>query len=138
LTAAELVQNDNYRTIRHAYEPNRLKSPELLDKIVDWEYDFKYSQDVTLADKQRHLVSDISKSVFKTSSKFDLDSKGKQTNFDNLIRENVVQKTLEADSLTFVEGMRTNSQPNFLTRHQFKIEVAKRENWETCSAGDHK
>jgi len=88
--------------------------------------------------QQEQLFKDISKSIMKTSSKFDLDTKGQKTNFDELIREKVVQKTLEADSLIYVEGMRPHSQPNFLTRHEFKIEIAKRENWEVFSAGDHK
>lgn len=109
-----------------------------MEKLVEYQYNQKYASEETRADKQRQLVKSISRSIFKTSSRFDLDTKGKKTNFDEYIRENVVQKTLEADSLTFVEGMRPKSQPNFLTRHQFKIEVAKKENWDNFSAGDFK
>jgi hypothetical protein len=42
-----------------------------------------------------------------------LDSLGKKTNFDDLVYENAVQKTLEADTLIFVEGMRPKNLPNF-------------------------
>jgi len=45
---------------------------------------------------------------------------------------------LEADTLIYVEGIRPILQPNFLTRHQFKLEEAKEENWDAFSAGDHK
>lgn len=34
--------------------------------------------------------------------------------------------------------MRPENQPNFITRHQYKIEIAKRENWQVTSAGDFK
>lgn len=80
----------------------------------------------------------MSRSIWKTSKKFDLDTKGQQTNFDSLIRENVVQKTLERDSLIYVEGERDNLQPNFITQYEFNIEKAKRENWENQSSGDYK
>jgi hypothetical protein len=53
-----------------------------------------------------------------------------------LIRENVIQKTLEADTLTYVEGMRPRQQPKFLTRYQFSLEKARKENWDTFSSGD--
>lgn len=80
----------------------------------------------------------LTKSINKTSRKFDLDSKGKKSNFDALVYEGVIQKTLEADTLTFVEGMRLHKQPTFMTRHEFKLEQAKKENWEAFSAGDYK
>lgn len=73
----------------------------------------------------------------KTSTKFDLDSKGKKSNFDELVYEGLIQKTLEADSLCYVEGARPKHQPSFLSRHQFKVEYAKRENWENFSSGDY-
>lgn len=92
----------------------------------------------SIKNQQEQVFKDVSKTIIKTSTKFDLDTKGQKTNFDELIRERVVQKSLEADSLIFIEGMRPHSQPNFLTRHEFKIEVAKRENWEVFSTGDFK
>jgi len=118
-TPEEIQQNEDYRQIIRGgfYSINQLKSKEVVDKLVDYEYDQKYSHDLSKAESQRHLIKDISKSITKTSTHFDLDSKGKKTNFDDLIREKVVQKTLEADSLIYVEGMRPSYQPKFLTRH---------------------
>lgn len=87
-------------------------------------------------DKQHHLLTSISKTIFKQSYRFDLDTKGTQSKFDEFIYSGVVQKTLEADSIIFVEGMRPHQQPKFMTPHQFKLDYAKEENWETFSAGD--
>lgn len=68
-----------------------------------------------MRDKQYDTFAQISKSIFKSSRRFDLDSVNKESRFDELVRQNVVQKTLECDSLTYVEGMRPKQQPNFLT-----------------------
>jgi len=51
-------------------------------------------------------ISEISKLIWKTSRKFDLDSAGKKTKFDLFIDENVIQKSLESDNLIYVEGHR--------------------------------
>lgn len=89
-------------------------------------------------DRQNGVFAAVSKSIVKTSTKFDLDSKGKKSNFDELVYEGVIQKALESDSLMFMEGQRLKHQPAFFTRHQFKVEQAKRENWENFSSGDYK
>lgn len=74
--------------------------------IVESEFKVKSNIDAKLKDKQIGEFNSLVKSIDKTSRKFDLDTKGKKTNFDTLVYEGVIQKTLEQDSLTFVEGMR--------------------------------
>lgn len=36
-----------------------------------------------------------------------------------------------------MEGQRRTSQPDFITREEFQVEIEKPENWDTISAGDH-
>lgn len=73
-------------------------------------------------ENQKMLISEISNYVHKTSRKFDLDSQKVNSTFDQLIFENVVQKSLENDNLKFYEGQRKKNQPEFMTRVQFQDE----------------
>lgn len=115
-----------------------LRSEEVKNEFANKRFEEEFPEEDNLASKQSRLLNEICHSVYKSSEKFDLDSKGKKTGFDEYIREKVIQKSLEADTLIFVEGTRPSLQPNFLTRHQFKLEEAKEENWDALSAGDHK
>lgn len=91
-----------------------------------------------MLEKHNHLIKDIAKSIDKTSRKFDIDKTGATTVNDAYVRDGVIQKTLEKDSLIYVEGHRPWKQPIFMTRHEFKVEHAKPENFENFSAGDYK
>lgn len=92
-----------------------------------------------MKDKQDHTVTSLAKSIIKTSSQFELDSiGGKETHNDYWIRHHVIQKTLERDSLIFMEGMRDKDQPKFMSVREFKEEKANRDQWENFSSGDFK
>lgn len=52
------------------------------------------------------MITEIASFVHKTSRKFDLDSQKINSTFDQLIFENVVQKSLETDNLKYYEGIR--------------------------------
>lgn len=117
---------------------HELRKEEVKEELAAAQFRYDFPEEDDLAQKQTRLLNEICNSVHKSSHKFDLDSKGKKTSFDDYIREGVIQKTLEADTLIFVEGSRPKSQPGFLTRHQFKIEEAKEENWDAFSGGDFK
>jgi hypothetical protein len=80
-------------------------------------------------------VSEISSYIQKTSRKFDLDGTKVNSHFDDLVFENVVQKSLETDNLKYYEGMRSKKQPDFMTAQQFKDVQYEKENWEQFSAG---
>lgn len=57
--------------------------------------------------------------IWKTSKEFDLDTAGQVSNFDDLISNQVLTKTLESDSLLFVEGDCSQVSPNFMTAAEF-------------------
>ena len=76
------------------------------------------------------------KSIYKTSRKFDLDSTQKHSPFDILIHSNTLQKSLETDNLIFVEGQRRTFQPEFFTEIQMEDEMNLPDNWENLSSGD--
>lgn len=88
-----------------------------------------------MKDNQNMMITEIASFVQKTSRKFDLDSQKINSTFDQLIFENVVQKSLETDNLKFYEGMRKKNQPEFMTVAQFQTEHMKKENWEPLEAG---
>jgi len=54
-----------------------------------------------------------------TSRKFDLDSVGVHSFTDDLIELNCIQKVLESDSLTYVEGFRKLNQSKFMSKEEF-------------------
>jgi hypothetical protein len=95
--------------IQGKYHTNQLKSNEVTDKLVECNFNLKYPQDISLIDKQDSTFAEISNSIIKTSSRFDLDSRGKKSNSDDLVKGNVIQKTLESDNLIMVEGMRAST-----------------------------
>lgn len=82
-----------------------MKSTEVINKLVDLDYRIKFP-DSNLLETHQGQFKELAKTIYKQSHKFDLDTRGQVTQFDDLIRENVIQKTLEADSLIFVEGFR--------------------------------
>lgn len=137
MSALDIKQNVDYQHIIHGnYSTGQLKSPEVLQKLVVHEYDQKYPSDIVLRESQFSLFKEISNSIIKTSSKFDLDSKGKKSNTDDLVKGNVIQKSLESDNLIYVEGMRPLVQPKFMTPQQFEDEKTVPENWDVISTGN--
>jgi hypothetical protein len=57
------------------------------------------------------MISEISRQVYNCSRKFDIDptSDSKQTSGDVMVLNNILQKTLESDNFTYVEGYKLNS-----------------------------
>jgi hypothetical protein len=53
-------------------------------------------------------LKDISEKVWKTSRAFDLDTGVKDSKWDRLVEENVLQKGLANDSMIYVEGTAYN------------------------------
>lgn len=76
----QLLQDfkDKAENIENTYRVNRLslKTPAFIDKLVDIQHKENNADVGTLAGRQRQRVKDIAKSVTKTSTKFDLDTKG--------------------------------------------------------------
>ena len=58
-----------------------------------------------LQEKQKQALSEISKGIWKTSTKFDLDNE-EDSPLDKLVEDKVVIKSLENDNLIFMEGRR--------------------------------
>jgi len=82
-------------------------------------------------------LADVSSNIWKTSKEFDLDANKDDSPFDRMVDANVVQKTLEDDTLLFIEGQRPLAQPDFMTTAEFDEEIQKKENWDVISAGDY-
>lgn len=88
---------------------HELRKDEVLEELAAAQFRYDFPEEDDLAQKQGRLLNEICNSVYKSSKKFDLDSRGKKTGFDDYIREGVIQKSLEADTLIFVEGLRPKS-----------------------------
>jgi hypothetical protein len=58
--------------------------------------------------------------------KFDLDSVGVHSFTDDLIEKNCIQKVLESDSLTYVEGFRKINPNKFISEEEFKQHKLKK------------
>jgi hypothetical protein len=102
------------------------------------EEEFKAEQPKgSLKDRQMQALTSVAKGIWDTSTKFDIDSTAKNSPFDRLVSENVLQKQLETDNLIYVEGSREEHQPAFISRAEFDKEVEKQENWDVISAGDY-
>ena len=69
-------------------------------------YEKLHKDDPVGKEAQEQKLVETADAIWKTSRKFDLDTAGKKTNFDFLIEEGVVRKSLESDSLLYVEGAR--------------------------------
>lgn len=74
--------------------------------------------------------------MYNTALDFDLDSPGKVTLFDELIKKNAIQKTLENDSICYVEGHRRPTEMPFPTEQEFENFNYQESNWENMSCGD--
>jgi hypothetical protein len=112
-------------------------SPHIIDQ-VDQEFKNR-NPEVDLKVKQKSLLHEIAHQVNLASRQFDLDATQttEESQFDKLVKLNVVQKSLESDNLLYVEGFRSEHQPEFLTQEQFLDEAMKDENQDDCiSAGD--
>lgn len=118
-----------------AERKERFKTEDF-DTQIEIEYKNQFPEE-SLADKQRREIKNISQSIWKASKKFDLDSNKSRSDFDKLIFQNVLQKSLESDQLIYVEGARRDVQPNFISAEEFQDELDKKENWDGISAGDH-
>lgn len=93
MSANDIKHNEDYQPIIHGkYHTYQLKTDEVINLLVEYDYNKKYPQDVPLEEQQQSLFKEISLSVTKTSSRFDLDSVGKKSNFDDLIHNSVIQK----------------------------------------------
>ena len=84
-------------------------------------------------EKQLDLLKSISLEIAKSSRQFDIDisSSNNKSSFDNLIFENIIQKSLENDNLIYVEGRKNQSMDMLEFEQEMKEEIS-----ETISAGD--
>lgn len=115
-----------------------MRTSDEIDEEVQAEYVEQFPEEnMSREDRQRLAISLLSKQIWSKTTNFDLDTTKKNSDFDTLVLENVVQKCLESDDLIFMEGQRREVQPDFISREEFQAEVEKRENWDTISAGDH-
>lgn len=80
-------------------------------------------------------MKEISDKVWKTSRAFDLDSNIKNSKWDRLVNENVLQKSLANDSMIYVEGD-PYADPNILSKDEFVDEGKHEQNWDAYSGGD--
>lgn len=77
----------------------------------------------------------ISHETWKGSRKFDIDfsSNQRQSPFDKMVEDNVLQKSLENDNLLVVEGF-YDTAPEIFTAEQIQLELAEEER--ALSSGD--
>jgi hypothetical protein len=77
----------------------------------------------------------ISHETWKGSRKFDIDfsSNQRQSPFDKMVEDNVLQKSLENDNLIVVEGF-YDTAPEIFTAEQIQLELAEEER--ALSSGD--
>jgi len=127
----QLLMEDAQKEVAIEHERQEFEN---LEDAIQKRYGEKTNEDNKAAG-QGALISEISSYIQKTSRKFDLDSTRVNSQFDDLVSQNVVQKSLETDNLKYYEGMRKKSQPEFMTALQFKEENYEKENWEQFSAG---
>ena len=66
--------------------------------------------------EQYAALEEVSREIWGHSRHFDIDASTnqKESQFDRMVSENVVQKCLEDDCLLFVEGIRNKNNPDFL------------------------
>ena len=72
-------------------------------------------EEYSCADNQLHHLKMIAKETWKGSRKFDIDfsSSSKTSNFDKMVKHNILQKSLENDNLIVVEGSLDQAQDWF-------------------------
>jgi len=77
---------------------------ELEQEEAEWEDEVEAS----LYGRQSAAFKDIANNIWKSSREFDIDisSNEKHSHFDDLVKNNAIQKCLENDTLIFVEGER--------------------------------
>lgn len=65
-------------------------------------------------------MSSLSKQIWASSTKFDIDDMAnqKQSAFDFMINENEIQKSLETDNLLFIEGHLKRKNPDFINHEE--------------------
>lgn len=80
----------------------------------------------------------MSASIWKTSRKFDIDdsSNEKKSKFDVLVRDNVIQKSLESDNLIFMEGSSRAVNADFIDESEAQDDQKNQAMMETLSSGD--
>jgi len=82
-------------------------------------------------------MSSLSKQIWASSTKFDIDDVGnKQTDFDVLIKENEIQKSLECDDLLFMEGHLKRKNQEFIDHEEMINDKKKDYEDDILSAGD--
>jgi len=88
--------------------------------------------------RQRQELLLISKNIWKSSRRFDADSSSnaKWSAFDLMVRENMLQKSLESDNLIVVEGMRLEENPEFIDVVEAINDWQQLQMNENISAGD--
>lgn len=88
--------------------------------------------------RQRSELHHISKNIWKSSRRFDADSSSnaKRSPFDLMVRENMLQKSLESDNLIVVEGMRLEENPEFIDVVEAINDWQQLQMNENISAGD--
>lgn len=93
---------------------------------------------VPLKDRQMEAFKKVSNSVWKCSRKFDIDQSSNSTMsaFDALVRENVLQKSLESDNLLIVEGMPRKDKPEFIDQATLDEDYSNARAVDCVSAGD--
>lgn len=67
--------------------------------------------------KQEDFFENITKKIYETSKEFDIDqnASAKDSVFDAMVSSSVIQKSLESDSLIYLEGARLAYQPEFVS-----------------------
>jgi len=91
-----------------------------------------------LKDRQGDALKEISAQMWSSTTKFDIDdsSNEKRSKFDFMVRENVVQKSLESDCFLYVEGAALEKNPEFLDIQQRDEDYARELQEENLSACD--
>jgi hypothetical protein len=92
-------------------------------------------KEITSSSKQLQQLKMIARDTWNASRRFDIDlgSTNKTSPFDKMVKDNVLQKSLENDNLIVVEGCH-DSAPDWFTKDQLELEVAQIE--KAISNGD--
>lgn len=96
-------------------QASTIKSEEELKRMIDEEYAVRFPEE-SRRDRQMRSIKEVSKGIWNQTKNFDLDATKKESAFDHMVSENVIQKCLEEDNLIFIEGMRKTEDPDFITR----------------------
>ena len=99
------MQMSKYFDSAKEQEKIREIEEEQMEEVREIE-EVRVEDEKTLKQNQQFILKDIASNIWKSSRKFDIDSSSNSKNspFDLLVKENVIQKSLENDNLFYVEG----------------------------------